>query len=178
MNIRGVFGVDFEPKDFYQIACAYASCFQPETIALGHDVRESSPQLWQAVAEGLQDSGVDVLNLGCISTDMLYFAVGHYQTDGGIVITASHNQAAFNGMKLVRQHAAPVSADTGLFAVRDAIENGTRFKKQNGSRRGSLWSPLFLKTYFAHLRSICKFAAVVQKSDCDQCEQWTCRAGC
>ena len=101
---------------FIAIACAYTDCFQPKNVAVGHDVRESSPELWRQVASGFQDSGVDVLDLGRISTDMLYFAVGHYQTDGGIVISASHNPAAYNGMKLVGQHAAPISADTGLFA--------------------------------------------------------------
>ena len=152
-DIRGIFGVDFEPKDFYRIACAYADCFRPKTVALGHDVRESSPELWQQVAAGFQDSGVDVLNLGRISTDMLYFAVAHYRTDGGIVISASHNPAMYNGMKLVRQHAAPVSADTGLFAVRDAVENGTLFEKQKAHQRGTLRSSLFLDAYLSHLRS-------------------------
>ena len=95
-DIRGIYGVDFEPIDFYQIACAYANRFEPKILAVGYDVRESSPKLWQKVVEGLIDSGVDVLNLGQISTDMLYFAVAHYRTDGGIIISASHNPAAYN----------------------------------------------------------------------------------
>lgn len=152
-DIRGIFGVDFEPKDFYRIACAYADCFQPRTVALGYDVRESSPQLWQQVAAGFQDSGVNVLDLGQISTDMLYFAAVHYRTDGGIVISASHNPAMYNGMKLVRQHATPLSADTGLFDVRDAVENGTPFVYQKGHQRGTLRSSMFLDAYLSHLRS-------------------------
>ena len=153
-DIRGIFGVDFEPKDFYRIACAYADCFQPKTLALGHDVRESSPQLWQQVAAGFQDSGVNVLDLGRISTDMLYFAVVHYRTDGGIVISASHNPAMYNGMKLVRQHAAPLSADTGLFDVRDALKNGTAFEKQNGHMtREPVGQCSSWMTYLSHLRS-------------------------
>ena len=95
-DIRGIFGIDFEPMDFYKIARAYAAHFQPQTVAVGHDVRESSTHLWQQVAEGLIDAGVEVLNLGQISTDMLYFAVVHYQTDGGIVISASHNPAEYS----------------------------------------------------------------------------------
>ena len=152
-DIRGIFGVDFEPKDFYRIACAYTDCFHPKIVALGHDVRESSPQLWQQVAEGFQDSGINVLDLGQISTDMLYFAVVHYQTDGGIVISASHNPATYNGMKLVRQHAAPLSADTGLFHVRDAVKNGTTFEKQNGHDSGARRSMQFLDAYLSHLWS-------------------------
>ena len=84
-DIRGVLDVDFESKGFYRIACAYTECFRPKTVAVRHDVRESSPELWRQVALGFQDSGVDVLNLGRISTDMLYFAVEHYRTDGGVV---------------------------------------------------------------------------------------------
>ena len=152
-DIRGVFGADFEPKDFYSIACAYTECFRPKTIAVGHDVRESSQGLWRQVVLGFQDSGVDVLDLGRISTDMLYFAVGHYQTDGGIVITASHNPAAYNGMKLVGQHAVPISEDTGLFAVRDVVGRGASFEKQNGHCQVSLRSMRFLDAYLSHLRS-------------------------
>ena len=152
-DIRGIFGVDFEPKDFYRIACAYTDCFQPKTVALGHDVRESSPELCEQVAEGFQDLRVNVLDLGQISTDMLYFAVVHYRTDGGIVISASHNPATYNGMKLVRQHAAPLSADTGLFDVRDALKNGIVFEKQNGHDSGTYRSMQFLDAYLSHLRS-------------------------
>ena len=153
-DIRGIFGVDFEPKDFYRIACAYTDCFHPKIVALGHDVRESSPQLWQQVATGFQDSGVNVLDLGQISTDMLYFAVVHYRTDGGIVISASHNPAPYNGMKLVHRHAAPLSADTGLFDVRDALKNGNpAFEKQNRQNSGTCRSMQFLDAYLSHLRS-------------------------
>ena len=162
-DVRGIFGVDFEPKDFYRIACAYTGCFQPKTVAVGYDVRERSPELWRQVASGFQDSGVDVLDLGRISTDMLYFAVAHYQTDGGIVITASHNPAASNGMKLVGQHAVPISADTGLFVVRDAVGRGASFEKQNGPCRGSLRSTQFLDAYLSHLRSFVDLSRFVGK---------------
>ncbi len=162
-DIRGIFGVDFEPSDFYQIACAYADCFQPKTVALGYDVRESSPQLWQQVAAGFQNSGVEVLTLGRISTDMLYFAVVYYRTDGGIVISASHNPAVYNGMKLVRRHAAPLSADTGLFAVRDVVESKAPFKRDKRHCRGTLRSPLFLDAYLAHLRSFANLQRFAEK---------------
>ena len=152
-DIRGIFGVDFESKDFYRIAHAFALRFQPKTVAVGYDVRESSQQLWQQVVAGLIDAGTDVLNLGQISTDMLYFAVAHYQTDGGIVISASHNPAAYNGMKLVGRDATPISSDTGLFDLRDAVEKGVPLKKQKTRCRGSLQPIPFLEAYLAHLRS-------------------------
>lgn len=162
-DVRGILGVDFEPKDFYRIACAYTECFQPKTVAVGHDVREHSPELWRQVASGFQDSGVDVLDLGQISTDMLYFVVEHYRTDGGVVITASHNPAASNGMKLVGQHATPISADTGLFAVRDAVGRGTSFARQNGHCRESLWTIPFLDAYLSHLRSFVNLRGLSEK---------------
>ena len=162
-DIRGIFGVDFEPSDFYRIARAFAAHFQPKTVAVGHDVRESSPKLWQQVVEGLQDSGVDVLNLGQISTDMLYFAVAHYQTDGGIVISASHNPAAYNGMKLVGRDAKPISSDTGLFDLRDAVGNGVLFKKQKTRCRGSLQPTPFLAAYLAHLCSFVNLQKLTRK---------------
>ena len=162
-DIRGIFGVDFEPKDFYRIACAYADIFQPKTVALGHDVRESSPQLWRQVASGLQDSGAKVLNLGQISTDMLYFNVAHYETDGGIVILASHNPAAYNDMKLVRHRAAPISADTGLFDVRDVVANKLPFKERKIHRCGTFQSPQFLNAYLAHLRSFADLEGLSRK---------------
>ena len=152
-DIRGIFGVDFQPTDFYQIARAFADRFQPKIVALGHDVRKSSPMLFQKVAEGLIDSGVNILNLGQISTDMLYFAVVHYQTDGGIVISASHNPAEYNGMKLVRWHAAPISADTGLFDIRNAIENPTLSGKQKTHCRAIPEPVPFLDAYLKHLSS-------------------------
>ena len=152
-DIRGIFGVDFEAIDFYKIAHAFVDRFQPKTVALGHDVRESSPLLFHYVAEGLIDAGVKVFNLGQISTDMLYFAVVHYQTDGGIVISASHNPVEYNGMKLVRQHAAPISADTGLLDIRNAVENTSLSGKEKIHWR-AIREPLpFLNNYLKHLRS-------------------------
>ncbi len=162
-DIRGIFGVDFEPSDFYRIARAFAAHFLPKTVAVGHDVRESSPQLWQQVVDGLTDAGVDVLNLGRISTDMLYFAVAHYQTDGGIVISASHNSAEYNGMKLVGPQATPISADTGLLELRNAVENGVPFEKQKMHCRGSLQATPFLEAYLTHLRSFVNWKQLRKK---------------
>lgn len=117
-DIRGLFSIDFEPTDFFHIARAFAARFRPNIVAVGHDVRESSPLLWRHVTAARRDAGVDVLNLGQISTDRLTFAVAHYQTDGGIILSASHTPAAYNGMKLVRHQAQPLSSDTGLFACK------------------------------------------------------------
>ena len=84
---------------------------------------------------------------------MLYFAVVHYQTDGGIVVSASHNPAEYNGMKLVRQHAAPLSADTGLFDIRDTIKNDTLSGRQKKHCRAIPEPIPFLNVYLKHLCS-------------------------
>ena len=152
-DIRGIFDVDFAPEDFYQIARGYAALFQPRTVALGYDVRKSSPQLWRMVADGLTDSGVDVLNLGQISTDMLYFAVVQYRTDGGIIISASHNPAEYNGLKLIRQNAIPISQDSGLVELRDETERRCRARSTPTRRRGGIKSISFIDAYLAHIRS-------------------------
>ena len=152
-DIRGIYGVDFQPKHFYEIASAYAALFQPKTVALGHDVRESSPHLWQQVADALQNAGVDILNLGQISTDMLYFAAAHYKTDGGIVISASHNPAAYNGMKIVGQQGSPLCEDTGLLALRDVVANGREFVQEERGNRGGSHSLSFYDAYLGHIRS-------------------------
>jgi len=162
-DIRGIFGVDFQPDDFYRIARVFAARFQPKTVAVGHDVRASSPILWQQVVEGLRDSGCDVLNLGQISTDMLYFAVAHYQTDGGITISASHNPADYNGMKLVLRNATPLSSANGLFDVRDELESGNLFRIESTHRRGTLLSPAFLDAYLAHLRTFVDWQSLRDK---------------
>ena len=151
-DIRGIYGVDFQPKDFYRIARAYADLFNPKRVALGYDVRESSPELCEQVASGLQDAGVDVCDLGQISTDMLYFAVVHSRADGGIIISASHNPAGYNGCKLVLRGAKPLSSDNGLYDLRDHLENGTEFESVRMCDRGRLTPIPFLEAYLAHLR--------------------------
>ena len=158
-DIRGIYGVDFQPSDFYRIASAYAALFQPKIVAVGQDTRESSPRLWESVVEGFQDSGVDVLDLGQISTDMLYFVVSQYQTDGGVTVSASHNPAAYNGMKLVGLNAVPISSETGLLALRDAVESGVSLRSKS-TRRGQQWLPLFLDDYLSHIRSFISATAL------------------
>ena len=151
-DIRGIYGKDFEPKAFYVIAQAYARVFRPKTVALGHDVRDSSPELWEQAVEGLMDAGVDVLNIGGGSTDMLYFAVVNYRTDGGIIISASHNPAEYNGMKLVREMAIPISGDSGIMDVRDEALRLASAGRQIAGKRGVVRSVHLMDDYVQHLR--------------------------
>ena len=87
-------------------------------MAIGRDMRLSSPEIAAAAIRGAADSGADVVDLGQIGTEMLYFAVGEYGYEGGLQVTASHNPAAYNGMKIVRRGALPVGGDTGLDKIK------------------------------------------------------------
>src|ERR1700752_813624 len=102
-DIRGIYPSEIDEDEVYKIAQAYAKFLSPKTVALGRDVRTSGGSLWEAAKRGLTDHGVNVVDIGVISTDMLYFAVAHYGYDGGITISASHNPKEYNGMKMVRE---------------------------------------------------------------------------
>jgi phosphomannomutase len=126
-DIRGIYPTEINEDIVYKIAQAYAKIISPKTVALGRDVRISGDKLWEAAKRGLIDHGVNVIDIGIISTDMLYFAVANYGYDGGITISASHNPAEYNGMKLVRSGAVPVSGDTGIKEIQALVEEGYQF---------------------------------------------------
>jgi len=136
-DIRGELGDELNEDIAYRIGCAYAQFLKPKTVALGGDIRLSSPKLKSAVAEGLMDMGVDVIDLGMTGTEEVYFAAQYLEVDGGIEVTASHNPINFNGMKLVRENARPISGDTGLKTIQKLAESFS-FKKKSGAERGSL----------------------------------------
>src|SRR6478752_1902991 len=91
----------------------------PKGIAVGHDMRVSSPGMAEAAIAGAAEAGADVLELGLVGTEMVYFAVGELGLDGGIAVTASHNPKDYTGMKIVRRGALPVGGESGLLDVRD-----------------------------------------------------------
>jgi phosphomannomutase len=117
-DVRGVVPDELDAEGAYRLGRAYVEAFEPSTIAVGRDMRLTSPELAQAVAEGAADQGADVVQLGEIGTEMLYFAVGEYGYEGGIQVTASHNPSRYNGMKIVRRGALPVGGDTGLEQIK------------------------------------------------------------
>lgn len=121
-DIRGVVPTDLNPAIAYRIGQAYTKFLKPKgKVAVGRDVRTHSLSLQKKVIQGLTDAGVDVIDIGLISTEELYFAVGYYELAGGIQITASHNSAEWNGMKMTREKAIPLSGDTGIQTIRDLI---------------------------------------------------------
>ncbi|HEX3453640.1 MAG TPA: phosphomannomutase/phosphoglucomutase [Gaiellaceae bacterium] len=118
-DVRGIYGRELDEEGAYAIGRAYVEQFELRRIAVGHDMRESSPGMARAAIEGASDGGADVLELGLVGTEMLYFAVGSLDLDGGIAVTASHNPKDYTGMKIVRRGALPVGGDSGLLDVRD-----------------------------------------------------------
>lgn len=118
-DIRGIYPDEINESDIYKIVKSYCQFLKPKNIAIGCDVRLSSPALKKTAIKAATDQKIKVIDLGIISTDMLYFAVANYNYDGGLSITASHNPKEYNGMKIVKEKASPISSDTGLFEIRD-----------------------------------------------------------
>ena len=134
-DIRGRIPDELNSKMAYRIANAMADFLQAKTVILGRDIRASSEELANAVADGLMDAGVDVIDIGLCGTEGVYFATGNLSACGGIMVTASHNPSDYNGMKLVRDKAKPIGAETGLRDIRCLAESENRYlSKKKGNR--------------------------------------------
>ena len=118
-DVRGLYGSELDEDGARAIGWAFVEQFSPRRIAVGRDMRTSSPSMAASVIEGAAGAGADVLDLGLVGTEMVYFAVGELGLDGGIAVTASHNPKEYTGMKIVRAGALPVGGDSGLLDVRD-----------------------------------------------------------
>ena len=116
-DIRGQVPEELDEDLAHRIGLAFAAQLKPRRVVVGCDIRLSSPGLSAALARGLREAGVEVLKLGLCGTEEVYFATAHLQADGGIMVTASHNPADYNGMKLVREQARPISGDSGLHEI-------------------------------------------------------------
>lgn len=121
-DIRGQLGDELNRDIAYRIGFAYAKHLNAETVAVGGDIRLSSEVLKQALAKGLMDAGSDVIDIGTVGTEEVYFASFHLNVDGAIEVTASHNPMDYNGMKLVASGAVPISADSGLHEIKVLAE--------------------------------------------------------
>ena len=150
-DLRGRIPVEINEDLAYDVGRAYAAFVKPRKVAVGYDIRLSSPQLATALKRGLKDCGVDVYDIGLWGTEGAYYATFAEQLDGGIMVTASHNPPDYNGMKFVREQSRPISADTGLQEMRAMIESGRLPGKaaQVGTER-----PLDIRAkYLEHLLS-------------------------
>ena len=118
-DVRGIYPSELDEQGGYAIGRAFVEQFEPKRIAVGHDMRVSSPSMAEAVIRGASEAGAAVLELGLVGTEMLYFAVGDLGLEGGIAVTASHNPKDYTGMKIVRSGALPVGGESGLLEIRD-----------------------------------------------------------
>ncbi|MGH3979336.1 MAG: phosphomannomutase/phosphoglucomutase [Pseudonocardiaceae bacterium] len=148
-DIRGLVGEQLDETVVRDIGAAFADLVGGDEVVVGHDMRESSPGLVTAFADGVTSRGLDVVSIGLASTDMLYFASGRLGLPGAM-FTASHNPARYNGIKLCRAGAAPVGQDSGLEEIRAAVEHGV----PPGPGGGSLTERDMLAGYAEYLRSM------------------------
>ena len=151
-DIRGVYPTDLDEEAYYRIAKAYTFLFHPRTMVVGMDARESGPDLKAALTSGFVDAGVNVVDIGGITTDMLYYAVGSSDYSGGVVVSASHNPKQYNGAKMVREKAAAISSDTGLFEIRDIIK-ANKDLTVSSQTRGEVREKNVLNGYVDHVLS-------------------------
>jgi phosphomannomutase len=149
-DIRGKLGDELNEDIAYRIGRAYAQFLRPAAVVVGGDMRLTSESLKLAVSKGLRDEGVDVIDIGMCGTEEIYFATSHLKTDGGIVVTASHNPKDYNGMKMVRSGSRPISGDTGLNDIQ-RIAEANDFVVDDPATRGSYRKESTIDAYVQHL---------------------------
>jgi phosphomannomutase len=150
-DIRGVYPQDIDEAGAKAIGAGFATYLGAREIAVGHDMRLSSPSLVAAFIDGVTEQGVDVTDYGMLSTDMMYFAVASGNHSGGAQITASHNPKQYNGAKLVREGAFPLSGDAGINDIRDMIAGGEI--PSPAATRGVVTTKPVLDRYVEHVMS-------------------------
>ncbi|KAA5825336.1 phosphomannomutase/phosphoglucomutase [Saccharopolyspora hirsuta] len=155
-DIRGVVGEGLDADVVREIGAAFTRLVGGPAVVVGHDMRESSPGLAEAFAEGVTGQGVDVINIGLASTDMLYFASGRLELPGAM-FTASHNPAQYNGIKLCRAGAAPVGQDSGLSEIQELVAHGV---PEFLGAKGSVSSRDMAAEYSAFLRELVDLSGI------------------
>ena len=156
-DIRGKLGEELNEDIAYRIGRAYGEYLKPKDVVVGGDVRLASESLKLALADGLQDSGVNVLDIGLSGTEEIYFATSHLKVGGGIEVTASHNPIDYNGMKLVREASKPISGDTGLRDIQNIAEN-VEFTEVSRSKRGKYTKVSILEAYVDNILEYISFS--------------------
>ncbi len=140
-DVRGLYPSQLDEDGAYRIGRGYVEHFEPKTIAVGRDMRLSSPEMARAAIDGAADGGADVVDIGLVGTEMLYHAVAELRLEGGICITASHNPKEYTGMKIVRRGALPVGGDSGLAEIRALADAGfAQVARRGDVRPEDVWS--------------------------------------
>ena len=155
-DIRGIYGQDLTEDIFYKIARAYAQFAGVKKVVVARDCRKSSDSLFEAFAKGLVDEGVDVLDIGLGSTPMSYFANAHLKADGSVMITASHNTKEWNGCKLCKANAVPISGATGIKDIEKLVAGMTGQEPAKGA--GTITKVDISKEYAAHVATFAHMA--------------------
>jgi phosphomannomutase len=150
-DVRGVVPDELRAEHAYRIGRAAARWLGAPSLAVGRDARSHSPELAEALVRGLCDEGADVADLGWASTPMVYFAVEHLGLGGGLVVTASHNPARYNGIKICREHAIPVGSASGLVEIEKLCGEVT---PRPAPVRGVARAADVRAAYVAHVRSV------------------------
>ena len=128
-DVRGLYPAEINEEAARQIGRGFVAYLKAKRIAVSRDMRLSSPSLAAAFIDGAREQGADVVDYGMLATDMMYFAVARDGHDGGAQITASHNPGQYNGIKLVRREAFPLSGEAGLGEIRDMITSGSTARR-------------------------------------------------
>jgi phosphomannomutase len=155
-DVRGVYPTELDEDGARAIGRAYVEHFEPKRIAVGRDMRVSSPSMTEALVDGAASAGAEVLDLGLVGTEMVYFAVGELSLDGGIMVTASHNPKEYTGMKIVRSGALPVGGESGLLEICDRAAQ----PRADASRRGTVEPYDVWPAYVARVLSFVDVAAI------------------
>lgn len=156
-DIRGKLGEELNEDIAYRIGRAFGEYLKPKCIAVGGDVRLTSEALKQALANGLMDAGSDVIDIGMSGTEEIYFSAFHLDVDGGVEVTASHNPLDYNGMKMVKRGAQPISGDSGLNEIKRLAE-ANNFAAPG--KRGSLRKENVLPAFVDHLLGYVDLSAI------------------
>jgi phosphomannomutase len=150
-DVRGVYPTEVNEEAARGIGAAFVAYLKAKRIAVGRDMRLSSPAIAAAFVDGASAQGADVVDYGMIPTDMLYFAVARDGHDGGVQVTASHNPKQYNGMKMVRQEAFPLSGEEGLLEIREMLQQNA--VPPPAARRGQVTTKNALDAYVEHVMS-------------------------
>lgn len=123
-DIRGIYNVDFDKETAYKVGFFLPELLSADKVLVGRDARVSSPEIHEYLLKGLTAAGADVYDIGLSTTPMVYFGTANYGFKASVQITASHNPAEYNGLKVSRENALPVGLDTGLGQIKEWIESG------------------------------------------------------
>ncbi len=146
-DIRGIYPSELDEDIIYRIGRAYVLKFRPKKITIGRDMRLSSPRLFRALVKGVTEQGCDVVDVGLVTTPMMYFSVWNYGYEGGLMVSASHNPPQYNGVKMVAEGGMPISGETGIYEIGESIN---RLPTKLATKKGKIEKKDIMGAYVRH----------------------------